>query len=396
MHDIDIASLFAPLSLDQFLTEKLGKEPYHCTGSTDRFVPLLDWDALNRLLSDRRWEYPRFRLAQNGQDLPPASYSTPGPSGADHSVLSVREIACRVRGGASLVVDAIDEIWPPVRSLAEDLEHALGEYVKVNAYASWTQEPGFDHHWDDHDVIVLQVSGSKRWSLFGEARRYPLRRDVDPNLSPPCGEVATLDIKAGDVLHVPRGHWHAVSTIEGPSLHLTVGITQRTAVDYLHWLADHLTSNEFMRQPLPRYSSADLATHSARIADLVARESEASGSINAFLAEMDALAPARQRFSLPSVDRDAVAESLVGAQVVWVPSRFRVYDESQTVTVRANGLCWRFHEEAQPLIRLLTSRTPVAVDDLARSGDDVRTRFLLADLIMEGLVTIVADVRDQP
>jgi hypothetical protein len=397
MYNVDIETLFAPLPLDRFLTDKLGKELYHCTGPMERFVSLLDWSALNRLLSDRRWQYPRFRLASGGQDLPPASYSTPGPSGADYSVLSVREVECRISGGASLVVDAIDEIWPPVRSLAEDLEHALGEYVKVNAYASWTQEPGFDQHWDDHDVIVLQVFGSKRWSLFGEARRYPLRTDIDPNLTPPYGEVARLDVKAGDVLHVPRGHWHSVSTIDGPSLHLTLGITQRTAVDYLHWLADHFTPNEFMRQSLPRYSPGDLAAHSARIAELIANAVKDGASMGAFLDEMDVRAPSRQRFSLPSVDREAVAESLVGAQVVWVPSRFRVGQEDHAVTVRANGLCWRFHEESQPLIRRLASRAPVAVDDLAGCGlDSVWTRFLLADLIMEGLVTIVTDFRDQP
>jgi ribosomal protein L16 Arg81 hydroxylase len=35
--------------------------------------------------------------------------------------------------------------------------------VQVNSYASFGQTTvGFDAHWDDHDVIVVQLEGRKR------------------------------------------------------------------------------------------------------------------------------------------------------------------------------------------------------------------------------------------
>ncbi|MGH3831563.1 MAG: JmjC domain-containing protein [Pseudonocardiaceae bacterium] len=34
---------------------------------------------------------------------------------------------------------------------------------------------GFDLHWDDHDVIVVQLAGSKMWEVRGTSRPAPLR-----------------------------------------------------------------------------------------------------------------------------------------------------------------------------------------------------------------------------
>jgi len=388
-HNVTVESLFAQITLDRFLAEKFGKEPYHSVGPADRFLSFFDWRALNQLLTNCRWAYPRFRLVKDGYDLPPGSYSSPGPSGMDYAVLSFRDVVRHIKEGASLVVDAVDEIWPPARRLAESLERTLGEYVKINAYASWTREPGFDHHWDDHDVIIVQIFGSKRWSLFGEGRRFPLRRDVEPNITSPSAAPAklTVDVKAGHVLHVPRGYWHSVSTVEAPSLHLTLGITQKTAIDYLHWVADHFTSNEFMRRSLPRYSQGDLADHVAQITRILHDFLAAEASVNTFLEAVDVQAPGRQHFGLPGISRSAVAESLEDATIVWLPARFRVRRSPGEVLVEADGHRWRFHAESEPLIRALSSRTPIGIDDLASScGHDGKSaRFLVADLILEGL-----------
>ena len=46
-------------------------------------------------------------------------------------------------GGASLVLDAVDEPHPPVSRAATELEQWLRTGVQANLYASWTAREGF-------------------------------------------------------------------------------------------------------------------------------------------------------------------------------------------------------------------------------------------------------------
>ncbi|WSC07830.1 cupin domain-containing protein [Streptomyces scopuliridis] len=54
-----------------------------------------------------------------------------------------------------------------------ELEHWLRTGVQTNLYASLTAREGFGVHWDDHDVIVIQIDGAKRWKLYGPTRTAP-------------------------------------------------------------------------------------------------------------------------------------------------------------------------------------------------------------------------------
>ncbi|MEU9499710.1 cupin domain-containing protein [Streptomyces sp. NPDC048196] len=63
------------------------------------------------------------------------------------------------------MIDAIDELHEPVADLAQHLEGWLRTHVQVNAYASWSAQEGFGTHWDDHDVIVVQVEATSTGSF---------------------------------------------------------------------------------------------------------------------------------------------------------------------------------------------------------------------------------------
>lgn len=59
-------------------------------------------------------------------------------------------------------------------------------------------------------------------------------------------------LSRGDVLHIPRGHWHATQTASAPSLHLSVRVACRTGVDLLRWAVDQLESDDpSVRENLP-------------------------------------------------------------------------------------------------------------------------------------------------
>ena len=88
------------------------------------------------------------------------------------------------------------------------MEIALGQKVWVNCYMTFGAGGAFAMHFDAHDVIVLQLQGSKHWFLYDEPEPAPL--EDTPKLKPaPPREVAfETDLNAGDVLYVPRGTYH--------------------------------------------------------------------------------------------------------------------------------------------------------------------------------------------
>ncbi|WTB28153.1 hypothetical protein OG253_42255 (plasmid) [Streptomyces virginiae] len=115
------------------------------------------------------------------------------------------DFARRLSAGASLVLDAVDKLHPGVQDLSEALERHFRTDVQANLYASWHPTEAFGIHWDDHDTVIFQLEGAKRWNLYGATRTDPLRLDVEAPEKPEGPPLAEVVLQAGDMLYVPRG-----------------------------------------------------------------------------------------------------------------------------------------------------------------------------------------------
>ncbi len=95
-------------------------------------------------------------------------------------------------------------------------------------------------HCDDHDLIVVQLRGAKRWfisiqpsPLHNTWKRIPVSAAV-------LGPHETLDVVPGDLLYLPRGTLHSVESAT-ESLHLSIGFTPLTLRDAMIAALDHLS-----------------------------------------------------------------------------------------------------------------------------------------------------------
>src|SRR5437868_7503157 len=154
-----ITDLVGQVLGEDFLTQHLGRAHtmYRAAeGQEGRFTRLLTWQALNTLLGTHRLEPPRLRLAKDSDTIPThlycehRTYRRMPPWKAPLAHL----VAEQLRDGATLVLDAVEEMHPPINDLLRALSRDLRTGVQANAYASWTSTEGFGTHWDDHDVIV--------------------------------------------------------------------------------------------------------------------------------------------------------------------------------------------------------------------------------------------------
>ncbi|MFF7728610.1 JmjC domain-containing protein [Streptomyces sp. NPDC008001] len=120
---------------------------------------------------------------------------------------------------ATLQLRYLDHWHDPARALAHGVGARLGRLAEAFVFRS---HPGRSSavHRDDGDVLVIQLSGSKRWQVYGgpaDAHWQPVP-EADPG---PVLLEATVE--PGQVLYVPNGFAHAArATGSGPSLHLTV------------------------------------------------------------------------------------------------------------------------------------------------------------------------------
>ena len=207
---------------------------------------------------------------------------------------SLQEILQHFHYGAfSVVINKMERRWRSIANFARQLEHELGA-VEVNVNLYMTPEvvsekdrtnedkkngnirEGFEAHWDWMDVIIVQLSGMKRWSVAREASIYLSNKDQ--KRKPTLEELKRVQryddftLCPGDILYIPRGYLHNASTIDfehlqesdevkgqidldscplypngvldrrvGPSLHLTFGLLESndaTIETLLHYALD--------------------------------------------------------------------------------------------------------------------------------------------------------------
>ena len=116
-------------------------------------------------------------------------------------------LTAELSGGATLVFSGCEEVHPPLRELCVSLEMLFHRRVVANLYAGWRRDNGFDIHFDTQDVIILQVSGRKRWKVWGPTLTYPIEKYV-PNRS--CGPAPVSEplwdcvLEPGGMLHILR------------------------------------------------------------------------------------------------------------------------------------------------------------------------------------------------
>ncbi|WP_017596610.1 JmjC domain-containing protein [Nocardiopsis potens] len=354
--------------------------------------PLLDFDALDEILTTRPLAPPRLRLHREGSPVPADRYTATGElSRSTTRVVRPEGLYRELRAGASLVLDSIDRLHPPVRAAADDLMRLVRERAQANLYLIWGDSHGFDTHWDDHDTFIVQVIGTKAWKVHGQGSRpYPMKVDSDHAHTAPEDTVWEGMLRPGHVLHVPRGWWHTVTGTGGVSAHLTFGFTRATGIDWARSLVERLFEEEVFRRDLPRFSAAeDRRKHHDRLVRILAELAEEHG-VDGFLADRDARFPRRQSFSLrAAVEEDAPIGP--GSLVEFVPLLAPpVERDGDRITVAVSGRRYRLPASAEPVLAVLARDRELSAAELAeRSGTSPEaTEAILRALVRHHLVLL--------
>ena len=223
------------IGVEEFARDYWGRQalltPRGAATSGCGFGDLLDADAVDELVSERGLRTPFLRVAQNGSTLADSTFTAPGGVGATiGDQVSDDQLVRLFAGGATMVLQALHRVWPPVVTFCQRLAADLGHPVQANAYVTPPQNQGFSNHYDVHDVFVLQISGEKRWVIHAPVHPAPLRHqpwtDRRRSVERRATEEPIVDtvLRPGDGLYLPRGFLHAATALGGVSTHLTLGV----------------------------------------------------------------------------------------------------------------------------------------------------------------------------
>lgn len=221
--ELSLAGLLQPVTVQNFVDEIWAAKHYHVqrcqAGYFDDLLP--GPSVLDDLMELLRREPPAVRLMQQKDKKGADSYRL-GDGGLD-----LAAVRADFADGYTIVVDGLERYVRSVALLAQAIEVELNFATQVNAYVTPPGSQGLVPHYDDHDVLILQIEGCKIWHLYDgvDIAPHELRRNdktVRTGALPPSTD---LRLQAGDVLYLPRGRVHvAETTTSGPSIHLTVGI----------------------------------------------------------------------------------------------------------------------------------------------------------------------------
>jgi hypothetical protein len=352
---------------------------------------LLTPQRLLDLVMRRSMPAHRLQCLVDGEFLHPRRYLQAATARTGEMPMADMErLGALLKSGCTLVVDQLNAYDPTLEVACRALQWWAHELVQVNAFLTTGEAAGFRLHWDDHDVVIVQLAGEKSWEVRGLSRPVPMYRDGAPNLEPPDDVVWSGTLRAGEVMHIPRGYWHQATRQErgdGYSLHVTFGLTKRTGAHWLSWLTDQARQQDLFRHDIARWDLPEdrKAQHYAFV-DAAVRL-VVSSSITGYLAR-------REQEQSPS--RHVATHGAFGppTEVVCLtefPPAVTPDDEDETVTVSAPlGRKIQFKTAALPALRLLLSGRPMSIDKVS-ADTGVDASVLAEVLLAEGVCGEVTD-----
>ena len=359
-------------------------------GKNDYFGSLFSLDEVDRVITTLNLTYPNITLKNANREVKATDYTRNG-------ALDVASVYQLFSEGSTIVLAFLDTVVPTLTSVCRNLERELNFPLQMNAYLTPARAQGAKHHYDTHDVFVLQILGSKRWTTYGTPVELPLSgQDFDPKIHEQGVSTMEFELEPGDLAYIPRGVVHDARCSEDLSLHITLGILcYRWADVLLELVADASLKDPAFRKGLPpgfaregfdgRHAKQTLQNLLQRLATKLDSDSILSRFSDQWISGCPPLLRG-QMDQIALIDKVKI-DSVVGARPS-VVSRIRT--DCSSASVYAFGRKISFPAHGTEAVRFALSQSRFSVRDLPGNLDDKGKLVLVRRLIREGLMLVLA------
>lgn len=248
--DWDFAKAIAPIGVDTFFNEYWEKRPLVVDNRDSNYYSnLLTMAEIDLIVYSLQPDWKTLRLVKGGGFF---AQNFMHPDGSANIV----QLYNAYEQGYSIILLDLHKRWMPLSGFARELECFLNHPVGINLYLTPKDSQAFVPHFDDHDVFILQIEGTKNWRIYEPIVELPNKEFAGGEQSLPKDQlppvIDDICLQPGDLLYLPRGYGHNVSTSNSSSLHLTVGVFIYTWSDLLANLVRSLSKQDVaFRRALP-------------------------------------------------------------------------------------------------------------------------------------------------
>jgi ribosomal protein L16 Arg81 hydroxylase len=383
-----LAWLIDPLSPKEFFEKYWEQRPLVVTRRLpDYFSSLITLEEVDRIITTLDRGYPNVILKNANRDIVAADYTVDG------EVLDVVKVYQLFAEGSTITLAFLDTVVPALTAFCRGLESEFSFPLQTNIYLTPATAQGAKVHYDTHDVFVLQVAGSKRWTLYNKPLELPLSgQKYDVALHDPGAPTLKFELQAGDVAYIPRGVAHDARSSENVSLHVTAGILRYTWTDLLLEAIANISVNDpaFRRALPPGFARQDFDRARARgtlqqLLQLACATSNFDAALDHFVDEFIQSRPPQLTGQLAQLRwlEHLVPDSFVGARAGLI---FRLQQDTESMTVDCYGRRLRFPLHAADAVRFALSSSRFAVREMPGCLDDAGKLVVVRRLIREGLL----------
>lgn len=244
-----LEDLVAPLSAAEFIGLLRSRSiRFQRNPGDNRFASLLTWQAFRDLIEGGVVPAEELRVTKDETVIPPIFYLESGK-------VAAAKLERLMSHGASVIVAELNPHVPALETLCAAIRERTAETIVAGAIATTGDGGALRYHYDEDDLFIVQLEGSKRWRIYGPPVAYPVA-GMAANPAPTSEPVFDDVLKPGDTLFLPAGYWHQCSNERDLSLHLGIFFKPITTYNAVKSLLPELIEEETFRLPLSRSESA--------------------------------------------------------------------------------------------------------------------------------------------
>lgn len=384
--------LINPVEKKRFFQDYWEKQPLVIQRGRPLYLSsLLSLDEVDRVLTTLDRRYPDVVLKNASREIEPEEYTIDGET------LDVARIYQLFAEGSTISLAFLDTVVPSLTLFCRTIENELSFPLQANIYLTPPKAQGAKPHYDTHDVFVLQVAGSKKWTVYGTPLELPLAgQDFDPEIHERGDPTLEFELNAGDVAYIPRGVVHEARSTDTVSLHITVGVLRYTWADLMLELVAGACLNDpaFRKSLPPGFARPEFdrtrAKETARsLLEQVWAKSDFGAALDHFAAEFVSSCPPMlrgQMAQMAALDR-VTADSVVGVRPGVV---FRLQAGESSVVVDYCKRRITFPPHAVEEVKFALAHPRFVVRELPGNLDGAGKLNLVRRLIREGLMIEVS------
>lgn len=395
MEAFTVKWLLDPVSPTEFVGDYWGSRPFLLERGDKRFYrAVLDESALSKILDEQDLRYPNIQLAKDGKYVSPALYVQEiiQESGSIRDkVIKKLSVIDQFEKGATVVVNAADRLSTAINRLIASLERYFIARSSANLYWTPPDTPGFGRHYDEHDVFILQLAGTKQWEVFSPKDTDMYSTTTASFSTDHANPLCACVLQSGDLLYIPRGFPHRAAPLGHRSLHLALGLTPFTYADLFSCLTAYLQRRSNMEQRLPHKLLKQATFGMLEHADVSHISEELRGLIETEIVHTAILGLLRDRIAAIMPVDDNLFGDLLGL-TEFDPNRqffnrahlMIIEQTGQALRLLSNGRCLEIPAKHAQSLRILVDSDIVTIAELP--GDYIENKKLIQFLIREGIL----------